>query len=265
MAMRGLVAILMMLALFGCVSVAPGREPAAPLHAGADADIEAVRRNIKIVPDPQAGWTRILGPMVLVDNRVGGRRYVVVGVNDPSDPETDGSFELQASSGFAKRVYLKQIHADGRKLPTKVLDRERIDCGYDCAILETVGTPLSEQQMAIYAASGLTLEVVGRRQDIRMTIPAAYFEAVLTAQRRYRAGSVRRRRRIGRSMPDRNVAGAERGHRRRRREKPWRSVPGIAAGFAVAAEPPGKKNLRPPCQTPLTLRHDGAVGQTVHR
>jgi hypothetical protein len=175
--------LVLWLVLSGCVS---GPDAASILRGGSAGSYDTVAGATKVVPDPHAGWTRVIGPAVLVDGVVGGRRYVAVGWTDPKDPKGDDSFELQASSGFPRRVFLKQAYAEGRKLPTTIVDRDPVYCGPDCFVIETVSIRLSAAEMARRARTGLSFEVIGRRETIRMDVPASYFAAVLAAHRRHR-------------------------------------------------------------------------------
>lgn len=95
------------------------------------------------------------------------------------------------SPSFPKRVFLDQAYSSGRKLATTVIDRER-KCVSDCYVQEVIGIELSEREMVGYAARGIDLEISGRRASVRMSIPAAYFAAVLEKHRSIRAAPGRR-------------------------------------------------------------------------
>lgn len=180
--MRALFLLLSCLLLYGCGTT--NDAPKSDLLFGRDATRhEKVLQRTRLAPDPHSGWTNVLGPVVIAD-WARNRRYVILSWIDPNRPETDNTFQLQVEAGFSRRVYLKQAYAEGRKLTTKVIDRERTDCGYQCHILETVWIALSETDMARYAQTGLAFEVIGRRETIAMTIPAAYFAALLEFHRR---------------------------------------------------------------------------------
>lgn len=182
--MRLLLLILFCLLLNGCVSAPDEPE----LMFAAKSNIEsAVSAATKLAPDPHAGWTRVLGPLVLADNRLYGRRYVIQSFNDRARDSKDNVFEIQISAGFPKRVYLKQAYAEGKELKTVVIDRERLDCGYDCTTLEVVGIKLTEAEMADFATRNVSIEVIGRRETIVVTIPASYFAGVLAVHRQFRA------------------------------------------------------------------------------
>ena len=185
--MKTILVVFVCLCLCACVT-AP--DAANPLSATSATSRDAVLAKTKLMPDPHSGWTRVVGPLVFQDGIIGGRRYSIQGWNDPARPDLDNTFELQASAGFPKRVYLKQAYANGRELETKLIDRERIDCGYDCTTIETIGIALSATDMARYATDGLSFEVIGRRETVRFAVPAPYFAAVLEFQQRYRRGSL---------------------------------------------------------------------------
>ncbi|MBL8581117.1 MAG: hypothetical protein JNL61_02675 [Rhizobiaceae bacterium] len=182
--MRTLLVVLLGLLLLGCVSAPDEPELMFAAKSGSE---RAVAGATKLVPDPHAGWTRVLGPLVLADDRFYGRQFVIQSWTDPVRRQRDNVFEIQISSGFPKRVFLKQAYAEGKELKTIVIDRERLDCGYDCAIKETVGIRLTEAEMADFATRDVAIEVIGRRETIVVTIPASYFAGVLSVHRQFRA------------------------------------------------------------------------------
>lgn len=175
--MRGFGGFALLLLLAGCVS-----SPSAPNIIANVANYEQVLAKTKLVSDPHAGWTSVKGP-VIVQNRV---RYMIRIRFDRRKADLDEQFQIQAAGLFPKRVYLGDVFSEGRKLKSEVLDRERIDCGYNCTIAETVGIALTGAQMDDYAKRGLTFEVIGRRDGMEVTIPASYFAAVLDFHRRHR-------------------------------------------------------------------------------
>src|SRR5690606_37746566 len=96
-------------------------------------------------------------------------------------------FQILVLGDFERRVYLGQAYAAGEKLDTTVIDRER-RCvpGVGCYTLVTIGIGLSEAEVERYAATGLAFKILGRRDDIVLEIPAAYFAGVLERHRRER-------------------------------------------------------------------------------
>jgi hypothetical protein len=168
----------------GCLT-APD-EPNILLNGAAD-DYELVLAKTKLMPDPHAGWVKVVGPAVHYDNDFfSENKYIIQSWIDPKRQQVDDTFQIQAKAGFPKRVFLKQAYAEGRELDTVVIDRERVDCGYDCTTVETIGINLTENDMARCAQMGMSFEVIGRRESIVITIPAQYFAAVLEFHRRHR-------------------------------------------------------------------------------
>lgn len=170
----------LLLVLSGCVS-----SPEAANVVGKVADYNQVLANTKLVQDPHAGWTTVKGPVVTQ----GKARYMVRVRYDRRKADLGEQFQIQAAGLFSKRVYLGDVFSEGRKLKSKVLDRERIDCGYNCTTVETVGIDLTEAQIEDHAKRGLAFEVIGRRDGIEVAIPASYFAAVLDFHRQHRGAS----------------------------------------------------------------------------
>lgn len=181
--MRIVVLLLLCLLTSACVT---NRDVEAPnwLSSTAGANHSAVLKTTKLAPDPHAGRIQVFGPVVAA-HWPAVRRFMIRSWIDPGEPR-DNTFELQVQAGFPRRVYLKQAYADGRELKTTVIDRERTDCGYECVVLETVGMAFTEAEIERRATSGLNFEIIGRRETIRMFVPAAYFAAVLEFHRRHR-------------------------------------------------------------------------------
>lgn len=164
--------------LGGCIASRPDQPNS--MSEWSASDHRRVLAAAKIVPDPHAGWTEMLGPAVTqhrLDSKV---RYMVL----TRVGNGKVAYQIQAQGYFPKRVYLGDVYAGGRKLTSKVLDRERTDCGYDCTTVETVAIAVTASEMEAYAAEGLTFEVIGRRDSIVVSIPASYFAAVLEKHRR---------------------------------------------------------------------------------
>lgn len=129
--------------------------------------------------DPHTGSTEVIGPLIRQSLKLSS--YQIRSWTNSANPKIDNRFQILVVAGFPKRVYLKQAYADGAMLDTVVIDRERVSCGFGCEVEETVGIGLSRQQMAQLAEMGLSFKVLGRRAAVVMTIPAAYFAAVLAA------------------------------------------------------------------------------------
>ena len=171
-----------LLFLSGCVASRP--DGPASLSSYAASNYEQVFAHTRLVPDQHTGWTKVYGPVVpqfALDSKA---LYIVVARID--DGKT--SYSIEIAGLFPKRVYLGDVYSQGRKLRSKVMDRERTDCGYGCTTVETVVVPLTEAEMERYASEGITLKAVGRRDSIVVSIPASYFAAVLAFYRRHAAG-----------------------------------------------------------------------------
>lgn len=167
----------LLLLLCGCVS-----SPEDANVIGKETRYDRVLAKTKLVQDPHAGWTTVKGPVVTL----GKVRYMVRIRYDRGKADLGEHFQIQAAGLFPKRVYLGDVFSEGRKLKSKVLDRERIDCGYNCTTVETVGIDLTEAQMDDYAKRGLAFEVIGRRDGMEVAIPPSYFAAVLDFHRQHR-------------------------------------------------------------------------------
>ena len=100
---------------------------------------------------------------------------------NPAKAGLHDRFQIVARLHFAKRVFLQQAFADGRTLDTTVIDRERLGPG---ETVETIGINLSQEEMRHYAATGIGIEISGRRTSVAFAIPAAYLAAVLEAHER---------------------------------------------------------------------------------
>lgn len=170
-------AILVTLALSACAVSRPDSPNF--LSAYAAPDYRQVLAKTKLVPDPHAGWTSVFGPVVPY-NTPYSKAFYVVGARIDDGRAT---YRIQIAGLFPKRVYLGDVYSQGRKLKSKVLDRERTDCGYGCTTVETIAVPLNETEMEALAVEGITLKVIGRRDDLMVSIPASYFAAVLAFYR----------------------------------------------------------------------------------
>ena len=174
MSLRSVIAIVALVFLTGCVSQ-PGADKPGRVSGYGAANYNLVLAETKLMPDPHTGWTKVYGP--IVPHGVVPRLsfYAVHARIDGGKTR----FTLEIAGLFPKRVYLGDVYSKGRKLKSKVLDRERTDCGYSCTTVETVAVDLSRTDMDIYAAEGITVKIVGRRDDLVVSVPAAYFAAVL--------------------------------------------------------------------------------------
>jgi hypothetical protein len=142
-----------------------------------------VAANMSTRPDPHEGVVKISGPPVFDRHRTPPTIYGVYSTIDPKSPGTDDAFHIGIVGLFPKRVFLKEVFAAGRPLKTRVHDRERMDCGYGCAVVETLIVAISEPDLEVWAVTGLSFKVSGRRTSFTMFIPAAYFRAVLDRHR----------------------------------------------------------------------------------
>ncbi len=152
------------------------------------ADSEAVFAGTRLVTDSHEGSITVMGPTIFHDHDLLKNTYTIRAWVNPSKPELNNRFQVLVRAFFPKRVYLKQAFSEGEPLGTNVIDRERVDCGPDCAVVETVGIDIRADDMAHYADSGLSFEVVGRRDKVVMTIPSTYIEAVLRFYKQYQRG-----------------------------------------------------------------------------
>lgn len=171
---------LLLLTLTGCVATPGGSSITGVMS------YDQVLAQTKLVPDPHTGWTSIQGPIVFQSDQLSRKLYMIQTQFDRRKPDLDEKFVILAAGLFPKRVYLGDVFSEGRKLKSKVLDRERRDCGYGCTTVEKVGISLTEAEMEDYARRGMTFEVTGRRDTMVVTIPPSYFAAVLEFHRQHR-------------------------------------------------------------------------------
>ncbi|MBT1155615.1 hypothetical protein J1C56_08410 [Aminobacter anthyllidis] len=150
---------------------------------------EQVSRNISVEHDPHTGLIKVSGPPIFHDRHLFGNTYLIRSWIDPKGRPVNDDFQILVTGRYPKRVYLKQAYADGEEVSTTAIDRERVSCADFCIIKEVVGINLSEQEMAHRAETGMSFKVVGRRASLVMTIPPAYFAAVLDAHRKVRMGN----------------------------------------------------------------------------
>ncbi|GAA4106671.1 hypothetical protein ACFFTN_10285 [Aminobacter aganoensis] len=150
---------------------------------------EQVSRNISVGHDPHTGLIKVSGPLIFHDRNLLGNTYLIRSWIDPKGQSANGDFQILVTGRYPKRVYLKQAYADGEKVSTTVIDRERVSCADFCIIKEAIGLNLTEEEMARRAETGMSFKVLGRRASLVMTIPPAYFAALLDAHRAARSGS----------------------------------------------------------------------------
>lgn len=150
-------------------------------------DLAAVSAGTTIQPDVHEGSTTVRGPLISDARSLFRHRYLIRSWINPENPRVNDRFQILVLGDFERRVYLGQAYAAGEKLDTTVIDRER-RCvkGVGCYTLETIGIGLSEAEVERYAATGLAFKILGRRDDIVLEIPAAYFAGVLERHRRER-------------------------------------------------------------------------------
>ncbi len=172
------------LLLFGC-SVESAVFYGVPMVAPADRT--QVARHILVRHDPHTGSTDVIGP--LIHQHLMMSNYQIRSWTNSDNDKVNNRFQIVVAGKFPKRVYLKQAYADGAKLETIVIDRERIGCGAACQVEETIGIGLTEDEMARRAETGMSFKILGRRASLVMTIPPAYFAAMLDAHRAARGGA----------------------------------------------------------------------------
>lgn len=180
MCVRSVLALFALVFLAGCVSQSASDKPAY-VTSYAAANYNQVLAKTKLVPDPHTGWTKVYGPIV-PNGTVSKQAFYAV------HARIDGGktrFRLEIAGLFPRRVYLGDVYSDGRLLKSKVLDRERTNCGYNCTTVETVAIELSRSDMATYAAEGISVKIVGRRDDLVVSVPASYFAAILAFYSRH--------------------------------------------------------------------------------
>lgn len=182
MRLVGVLAVLLL--LVGCVS----SPDSASIILG-DAGYDRVFARTRLVPDPHTGWSEIRGPSVLLSDGRFRRIYMIRTRFDRRKADLGEEFQIQAAGLFPRRVYLGDVFSEGRKLKSKVIDREQRDCGYNCTTAETIGIDLTKAEMEDHARRGMTFEVIGRRERIVVTVPASYFAAVLDFHRQHRGAS----------------------------------------------------------------------------
>lgn len=183
MMMRVVLVLTGLVFLSACVATRPDQPNS--LSSYAAGHYEQVFAKTKLMSDPHTGRTFVLGPQVRQDGFHSGTIFLVRTRVDEGGGKD--RYAIEVAGLFPKRVYLGDVYSQGRKLKSKVLDRERGDCGYNCTTVETVLVRLTEAEMESYAADGLTLKVTGRRDSIVVSIPASYFAAVLAFHRRHTA------------------------------------------------------------------------------
>lgn len=155
----------------------------------APADRKQVADHVLVRHDPHTGSTEVIGPIVY--QGLMSSSYQIRSWTNPGNPKIDNRFQIVAVGTYPKRVYLKQAYADGAELKTIVIDRERKGCSTGCETEETVGIGMSEAEMLQRAETGMSFKVMGRRASLVMTIPPAYFAAVLDAHRTARGAATR--------------------------------------------------------------------------
>jgi hypothetical protein len=138
--------------------------------------------------DVHEARVRILGPPVFDALGSPPLGYTVSAAIDSERPGTGDEFQITLIGLFSKRVYLKDVMTEGRKLDAKVHDRERVYCGEGCNVAETLYVSISAQDLENWSRTGLTFKVIGRRVDFVASIPSVYFAAV---RDKYHAALVR--------------------------------------------------------------------------
>jgi hypothetical protein len=157
------------------------------LTAGAAGSAAKVGTQTSVTVNTHAGWIEILAPAVNAGSFLENRHYQLRSWIDPGNAKMNDRFMLSIRGGFPKRVYLEQAYAHGQPLKTRLIDRERVDCGLDCFVQETVGLPLGLKDIERYAVEGLDVEIQGRRDVIRVKVPPSYFAAVLDVHTKTRS------------------------------------------------------------------------------
>jgi hypothetical protein len=178
--------VLLALAIQGCVSVQTrlhglylaDRVDMLPVTALAEVPVRT-----RVAYNPHQGVLEINAPAIFDHQRMPPSVYALDSAIDPKRPGQGDRFQLRIIALFPKRVFLKQVYAEGKALKTRTHDRERIGCSDDCAVRETVIVTVSEEQLIAWTALGLQLEVEGRRTDFRMFIPATYIKSMLDRHR----------------------------------------------------------------------------------
>ena len=178
MSVRLLTLFAVLLMLGGCVT-----HPDAPNELGnaQASNHDLVLAKTRLMPDPHTGRTTVLGPQIV--QRAQFSKVIFIAYTRFDDSEVYRA--IQITGFFPKRVYLNDVWSAGRKLKSKVVDRERTNCGYGCTTLETIEIPMSAAEISAYADHGITLEIIGRRDKVVVTIPAEYMAAVLAFHGRH--------------------------------------------------------------------------------
>lgn len=185
-----LLLLLIALAAQGCTA-AGVRVSVHNVDAIAPSALAGTAKLAHVAPNPHQGVVELFGTPV--HDRFGHPPtvYVLETTIDPNRPGLDDRFRFRVIGLFSKRVFLKSAFAEGRSLPTTAHDRERVDCGFECTIAETIFITVSEADLGRWAVSGVSLQIDGRRVRFTMFIPASYIRDVLARHRAERARLMR--------------------------------------------------------------------------
>lgn len=167
--MRAVWVLLSCLLLSGCVGAMTYGYPIAPTK-------------VRIEANPHQGLTDIRSPTT-VYTHLPLQRYVLTSSLGARDNSKNETFRLQVQAHFTRRAYLKEVYSGGKKLNTTFIDYERMKCGCTYPAAETIQINLTENELVSLASTGITFEVVGRRERFVMTIPADYFATHLDLHR----------------------------------------------------------------------------------
>lgn len=154
------------------------------------AEAAAVAANIKVEPNPHTGTTIVSGPIIFPERNILGNAYLVRSWIAPNNPALDGRFQIYVSVNRREWAFLDTAYANGQMLDTTRIDRSVGSCSsYGCRVTEVVGINLSRDEVTQLASTGLSFQIRGQRGSVEMSVPAAYFAAVLAAHDQAKASS----------------------------------------------------------------------------
>lgn len=184
MGWRIVAALVAALLAAGCTA---GRDGAPLVLEGLNSNPRHVEAATRARADPHTGVTTVLGPQVVFANGLDFHHFWLRGWLDPRNPSVHNSFQVVVRARFPRRVYLRQAYSQGERLRADLIDAERV-CGGGCVWYETVGIPLTEQEMERFAETGFVFEITGRRDQVVVRVPAGHFSGFLAAFRSHRGG-----------------------------------------------------------------------------
>jgi len=176
-----------LMAAFLAAGCTAGRDGVPIMFEQSSSDPRHVGAATRMRVDPHTGVNTVFGPEVVFYNGMDIHSFRLRGWIDPRHPEIHNRFQIVVRARFPRRVYLKQAYAGGERVRTTLIDAERV-CGGGCIWHETVAIPLTEDEIERLANTGFLFEIVGRRENVVVRVPAGHLDGFLAAFRRYRDG-----------------------------------------------------------------------------